>query len=77
MCNRKLKSFILIIFVLCVFIISNTIFANSMSDETKKIEEKAKEMLESKNGEIDITKIVTEYEELSKEYTNEEIADYI
>lgn len=78
MCKRKFKSFVLIIFLLCIFVNLNTIFANSISEETKQsIEEKAKELLENKNGEIDITKIVTEYEKLSKEYTNEEIADYI
>lgn len=78
MCKRKCKSFVLIIFLLGIFVNLNTIFANSISEETKQsIEEKAKELLENKNGEIDITKIVTEYEELSKEYTNEEIADYI
>lgn len=78
MCNRKFKSFVLIFFVCCIFITTNTIFANSISEESKQsLEEKAKEILENKNGEIDITKIVTEYEELSKEYTNEELADYI
>ena len=63
MCNIKFKSFVLIFFVCCIFISVNTIFANSISEETKQsIEEKAKELLENKNGEIDITKIVTEYE---------------
>lgn len=78
MCNRKFKSFVLIFFVCCIFISVNTIFANSINEQTKQsIEEKAKEIFQNENEEFDITKIITEYEELSKEYTNEEIADYI
>lgn len=70
--------FILIMFALCFLTSVNSLFAVN-NDEISKanLEEKAKEILGTENGDIDITKLVTEYEELSKEYTNDEIADFI
>lgn len=75
---NKNKFFVLIVIFIYFAITSNILFANIIDEYSKQsLEEKAKEIFENQNGNIDITKIVTQYEELSKEYTNDEIADYI
>lgn len=49
----------------------------AQSKSSSELTTKAKEMLGQDNENIDITKIITEYEELTQKYSNDEIADMI
>lgn len=70
--------FILIMFVSCFLTSITTLYAVNIDDISKvNLEEKAEEILGADNGNIDITKVITEYEKLTQEYTNDEIADMI
>ena len=70
--------FILIMFVSCFLTSITTLYAVNIDDISKvNLEEKAEEILVADNGNIDITKVITEYEKLTQEYTNDEIADMI
>lgn len=70
--KKGLKCLLAVMFIVLCFSFFNFSFASDGN-----LEEKAKEILNSQDGKIDITKLVTEYEELAKEYTNDEIADMI
>lgn len=73
---NNLKKTVFILFIFGIALFTNYTFATSMTKEDKQnLEEKAKELLEDK--EIDVVKIITEYKELSKEFSNDEIADFI
>lgn len=70
--------FILIMFVSCFLTSITTLYAVNIDDINKvNLEEKAEEILGTDKGNIDITKVITEYEKLTQEYTNDEIADMI
>lgn len=70
--------FILIMFVSCFLTSIATLYAVNIDDISKvNLEEKAEEILGADKGNIDITKVITEYEKLTQEYTNDEIADMI
>ena len=70
--------FILIMFVSCFLTSITTLYAVNIDDISKvNLEEKAEEILGTDKGNIDITKVITEYEKLTQEYTNDEIADMI
>lgn len=70
--------FILIMFVSCFLTSITTLYAVNIDDISKvNLEEKAEEILGADKGNIDITKVITEYEKLTQEYTNDEIADMI
>lgn len=77
--KTKMKTYGLVfLFIFCIGICFNfnDIYA-SQNMNSSEITKKAKEMLGDENGDIDVTKLVTEYEELTKEYSNDEIADMI
>lgn len=70
--------FILIMFISCFLTSITTLYAVNIDDISKvNLEEKAEEILGTDKGNIDITKVITEYEKLTQEYTNDEIADMI
>lgn len=70
--------FILIMFALCFFTSITPLYAVNSDDSSKvNLEEKAEEILGTDQGNIDITKAITEYEKLTQDYTNDEIADMI
>ena len=70
--------FILIMFVSCFLTSITTLYAVNIDDISKvNLEENAEEILGTDKGNIDITKVITEYEKLTQEYTNDEIADMI
>ena len=70
--------FILIMFVSCFLTSITTLYAVNIDDINKvNLEEQAEEILGTDKGNIDITKVITEYEKLTQEYTNDEIADMI
>lgn len=70
--------FMLIMFVLCFLTSITTLYAVNIDDSSKvNLEEKAEEILGTDQGNIDITKVMTEYEKLTQDYTNDEIADMI
>lgn len=70
--------FILIMFALCFLTSIPPLYAVNIDDSSKvNLEEKAEEILGTDQGNIDITKVITEYEKLTKDYTNDEIADMI
>ena len=77
--KTKMKTYgLVLLFIFCIGICFNFngIYA-SQNTNSSEITKKAKEMLGNENGDIDVTKLVTEYEELTKEYSNDEIADMI
>lgn len=77
--KTKMKTYgLVLLFIFCIGICFNFngIYA-SQNMNSSEITKKAKEMLGDENGDIDVTKLVTEYEELTKEYSNDEIADMI
>lgn len=77
--KTKMKTYgLVLLFIFCIGICFNFngIYANQNMNSSE-ITKKAKEMLGDENGDIDVTKLVTEYEELTKEYSNDEIADMI
>lgn len=77
--KTKMKTYgLVLLFIFCIGICFNfnDIYA-SQNMNSSEITKKAKEMLGDENGDIDVTKLVTEYEELTKEYSNDEIADMI
>lgn len=77
--KTKMKAYgLVLLFIFCIGICFNfnDIYA-SQNMNSSEITKKAKEMLGDENGDIDVTKLVTEYEELTKEYSNDEIADMI
>lgn len=70
--------FIFIMFVSCFLTSITTLYAVNIDDISKvNLEENAEEILGTDKGNIDITKVITEYEKLTQEYTNDEIADMI
>lgn len=79
--NKKSMRFrylsVILFFVFCLFSF-NLVFAdtNNSVDNTD-LEKKVNEMLNTNSNNIDVTKLVDEYEELSKSYSNDEIADMI
>lgn len=65
------------LFVICFFT-SNFIFADAkVTLNNEDLEEKVNKMLDTNSNNIDVNKLVDEYEELSKNYTNDQIADMI
>ena len=77
--KTKMKIYgLVLLFIFCIGICFNFngIYANQNMNSSE-ITKKAKEMLGDENGDVDVTKLVTEYEELTKEYSNDEIADMI
>lgn len=77
--KTKMKTYgLVLLFIFCIGICFNFngIYANQNMNSSE-ITKKAKEMLGDENGDVDVTKLVTEYEELTKEYSNDEIADMI
>ena len=77
--KTKMKTYgLVLLFIFCIGICFNFngIYANQNMNSSE-ITKKEKEMLGDENGDIDVTKLVTEYEELTKEYSNDEIADMI
>ena len=77
--KTKMKTYgLVLLFIFCIGICFdfNGIYANQNMNSSE-ITKKAKEILGDENGDIDVTKLVTEYEELTKEYSNDEIADMI
>lgn len=70
--------FILIMFALCFLTSITTLYAVNIDDSSKvNLEEKVEEILGTDQENIDITKVITEYEKLTQDYTNDEIADMI
>ncbi len=70
-------SIFLILSVIFAFSSINYIFANSNDENNINLDLKVKikDIFESDSGNIDVTKIIKEYENLSKEYTDDQIAD--
>ena len=77
--RKYLKIVTCFAFVLAVTCIFNVfvIKADEVNLKTQELEEKVKAALGDESDKIDITKLVTEYEEITKNYSNEEIADMI
>lgn len=68
--------FVFVLTVICMFNIFE-IKADEVNLKTQELEEKVKEALGDESGKVDVTKIVTDFEEITKKYSNEEIADMI
>lgn len=73
---KIVSCFVFVLTVICMFNIFE-IKADEVNLKTQELEEKVKEALGDESGKVDVKKLVTEYEEITKNYSNEEIADMI
>ena len=73
---KIISCFVFVLTVICMFNIFE-IKADEVNLKTQELEEKVKEALGDESGKVDVKKLVTEYEEITKNYSNEEIADMI
>ena len=73
---KIVSCFVFVLTVICMFNIFE-IKADEVNLKTQELEEKVKEALGDESGKVDVTKIVTDFEEITKKYSNEEIADMI
>ena len=73
----KIVSCFVFVFAVTCMVNMFALKADEVDLKTQELEEKVKEALGDENGNIDVTKLVTDLEEITKNYSNEEIADII